>query len=192
MNRTAVWRFILMVCVPCVSLIVVGRQVYLASHYGLSTWKGGGMGMFAAADELANRYAKVFLVYSDGSRDPLPQLTPEDQDLLNRALEYPARRNFLRAARHIGSENWIPAFQRRPVLRVNGNGDPMNAEDKVFRVMVASPLRPDREEKKRSVEIQFWKLTYDPLTRHLHGSLAETFVFNAEDLFGWRATRNDS
>ena len=150
------------------------------------------MGMFAAADELSNRYAKVFLVYSDGSRDPLPQLTPEDQDLLNRALEYPARKNFLRAARHIGSENWIPAFQRRPVLRVDGNGDPLNAEDKVFRVMVASPLRPDREEKKPSVEIQFWKLAYDPHTRHLHGSLAETFLFSAEDLFGWRATRNDS
>jgi hypothetical protein len=150
------------------------------------------MGMFAAADELANRYAKVFLVHSDGNRDPLVQLTPEDEDLLNRALEYPARKNFLRAARQIGSENWIPAFQRRPVLRVNGNGDPVSAEDKAFRVMVASPLRSEREERKPSVEIQFWKLTYDPHTRHLRGSLAETFVFSPEELFEWRATQNDS
>jgi hypothetical protein len=150
------------------------------------------MGMFAAADELANRYAKIFLVHPDGNRDPLVQLTPEDEELLNRALEYPARKNFLRAARQIGSENWIPAFQRRPVLRVNGNGDPVSAEDKAFRVMVASPLRSEREERKPSVEIQFWKLTYDPHTRHLRGSLAETFVFSPEELFGWRATQNDS
>jgi len=181
-----------MLCVPCVALVIVARQVYLNTHYGLSTWKGGGMGMFAAADELANRYAKVFLVHSDGNRDPLVQLTPEDEELLNRALEYPARKNFLRAARQIGSENWIPAFQRRPVLRVNGNGDPMNAEDKAYRVMVASPLRSEREERKPSVEIQFWKLTYDPHTRHLRGSLAETFVFSPEELFEWQATRNDS
>jgi hypothetical protein len=111
---------------------------------------------------------------------------------LNRALEYPTRKNFLRAAKHIASENWIPAFQRRPVLRVNGNGDPMSAEDKAFRVMVASPMRPETEEGKTSVEIQLWKLTYDPQTRHLRSSLAETFVFSAEELFGWRATKNDS
>lgn len=181
-----------MLCVPCLALVIVARQVYLSSRYGLSTWKGGGMGMFAAADELANRYAKVFLVHSDGSRDPLVQLTPNDTEVLNRALEYPTQQNFLRAARQIASENWIPAFQRRPVLRVNGNGDPMDAEDKAFRVMVASPLRSEREEKKSSVEIQFWKLTYDPRSRHLHGSLAETFVFSPEELFEWRATRNDS
>ena len=165
---------------------MVGRQVYLSTHYGLSTWKGGGMGMFAAADELSNRYAKIFLVHADGNRDPLAQLTPEDADVLNRALEYPTRKNFLRTARQIASENWIPAFQRRPVLKVNGNGDPMEAEDKAYRVMVASPLRPEKAEKE-SVEIQFWKLTYDPHSRHLHGSLAETFVFSREELFGRRA-----
>jgi len=150
------------------------------------------MGMFAAADELANRYAKVFLVHSDGSRDPLPQLTPEDQDLLSRALEYPARENFLRAARMIGSENWIPAFQRRPVLKVNGNGDPVSAEDKAFRVMVASPLRSESEDRNPSVEIQFWKLTYDPHTRRLHCSLAETLLFGSQELYGSRRMRNDS
>jgi hypothetical protein len=141
------------------------------------------MGMFAAADELSNRYAKIFLVYADGNKDPLVQITPVDQDLMNRALEYPARNNFLRAAKQIASENWIPAFQRRPVLRVNGNGDPLNAEDKAYRVMVASPLRPEKEEKKAGIEIQFWKLTYDPHTRHLHGSLAETYMFDKGQLF---------
>src|SRR5712691_191687 len=105
-------QWMLMLCVPCVAFVIVARQIYLSSRYGLSTWKGGGMGMFAAADERSNRYAEVFLVSPDGNRDPLVQLSSEDFDILNRALEYPTRRNFLRAAGQIALENWIPAYQR--------------------------------------------------------------------------------
>src|SRR5438874_12366901 len=154
-------QWTLMLCVPFAALVIAGRQIYLSTRYGLSTWKGGGMGMFAAADELANRYAKVFLVEPDGNRDPLVQLSPEDFDVLNRALEYPIRKNFLRAARQIAQENWIPAYQRRQVLSVNGDGNPIGAGAESYRVMVPSELRPDREEKRSSMEIQFWKINYD-------------------------------
>ena len=67
----------------------------------------------------------------------------------------------------------------------------MHAEEKAFRVMVASPLQPEKPET-NGIEIQFWKLTYDPHTRHMHGSLAETFVFSPDELFRPRATRNNS
>ena len=150
------------------------------------------MGMFAAADELANRYAKVFLVESDGNRDPLVQLSPEDMDKLNRALEYPIRKNFLRAARQIAQKNWIPAYQRRPVLTVNANGDPFGASAKSYRVMVASELRADRDEKKSSMEIQFWKISYDPRTRQVRSSLAETFVFSPQELLPPDTGQNNS
>ena len=150
------------------------------------------MGMFAAADELANRYAKVFLVESDGNRDPLVQLSPEDMDKLNRALEYPIRKNFLRAARQIARRNWIPAYQRRPVLSVNADGNPIGAGAESYRVMVPSELRPDREEKRSSMEIQFWKINYDPRTRHVRASVAETFVFSSEELFRPDAEQNNS
>jgi hypothetical protein len=184
-------QWILILCVPCVALIIAGRQVYLSRWYGLSTWKGGGMGMFAAADELPNRYAKVFLISADADRNPLVQLTPADADVLNRALEYPTRENFLRAAREIAHENWIPAFQPRPVVNVNGNGEPISATDKLFRQMVPSQLRPENEQKKSSMEIQFWKLNYDPNTRHVRAVLAETFVFSPEELFGPRRRQPD-
>ena len=185
-------QWILVLCVPFASLITVGRQIYLSSRYGLSTWKGGGMGMFAAADELANRYAKVFLVEPDGNRDPLVQFSPEDMDILSRALEYPTRQNFLRAARQIAQENWIPAYQRRPVLVVDANGQPLSAGAKSFRVMVPSALRSDREEKKPSMEIQFWKIAYNPRTRLVRASLAETYIFRPEELFGPIAEKKGS
>ena len=176
-------QWTLMLCVPFVALVIVGRQIYLSSHYGLSTWKGGGMGMFASADELSNRYAKVFLVEPGGNRNPLVQLSSEDFDVLNRALEYPTRKNFLRAARRIAQENWIPAYQQRPVLDVNSNGDPVGAGAKVYRVMVQSELRPEGERKKSRMEIQFWKISYDPRTRNVRAALSETFVFSPEELF---------
>jgi hypothetical protein len=174
------WALIL--CVPFVALAIVGRQIYLSSRYGLSTWKGGGMGMFAAADELTNRYAKVFLVEAGGNRDPLVQLSPDDTEVLNRALEYPIRKNFLRAARKIAQENWIPAYQRRPVLSVNSDGNPIGAGAKSYRVMVPSDLRSDSEEKRSNMEIQFWKISYDPIARRVVAALAETFVFTPEEL----------
>jgi hypothetical protein len=181
-----------MLCVPFVSLVIVGRQVYLSSRYGLSTWKGGGMGMFAAADERANRYAKIFIVEPDGSRNPLARLSSEDTDVLNRALEYPTRGNFLRAARQIAQENWIPAYQRRPVLLVNANGEPVGTGAKSYRVMVPSDLRSDREEKRSRMEIQFWKISYDPLTRRVRASLADTFAFTPKELFGPDAAQKNS
>jgi len=171
-----------MTCVPFMSLVVVGRQVYLSSRYGLSTWKGGGMGMFAAADELSNRYAKVFLIGQKGDRNPLVQLSSDDTDLLNRALEFPTRKLFLRAARQIWQENWIPAYQERAVLEVNGDGNPIGAGDKSYRVMARSELRPESDQARSSIEIQFWKLSYVPGTRHVSAKLVEKFVFWSEEL----------
>lgn len=181
-----------MLCVPLVSLGLLGRQIYLSRYYELSTWKGGGMGMFAAADELPNRYAKIFLIDASGDQDPLVQLSPENTEILNRALEYPTRGNFLRAARKIATANWIPAYQRRPVLIVDNNGEPVRTDAKSFRVMVPSSLQSDREEKKSRMEIQFWKIRYDPITRRLYSTLAETFVFTPEELFGLGTERKNS
>jgi len=171
-----------MLCVPLAALIIVGRQVYLSDWYGLSTWKGGGMGMFAAADELNNRYAKVFLVEPTGDRDPLVQLSADNTEVLNRALEYPTRRNFLRAARQIAGGNWIPAYQRRPVQMVNINGEPVGTGAKSYRSMVRSELRSDKEERNPNMEIQFWKISYDPISQMAHATLAETFTFTSEEL----------
>ncbi|MEY2540408.1 MAG: hypothetical protein QOI22_10, partial [Verrucomicrobiota bacterium] len=111
------------------------------------------------------------------------QLSSEDFDVLNRALEYPTRKNFLRAARQIVQRNWIPAYQQRPVLNVNTNGDPVGAGAKTYRVMVQSELRPEGEQKRSRMEIQFWKISYDPRTKSVRAALSETFVFSPEELF---------
>src|SRR5262245_4373607 len=87
-------RWLLIGIVPAIMLIVFARQIYLQHTAQLSTWKGGGMGMFAAADGGVTRYAKVFIISPKQGRQPLMRLTPPQQRMLNNALWYPARSSF--------------------------------------------------------------------------------------------------
>ena len=112
------WRSAIIVVVPIVALLVAARQVYLSRYHDLTTWKGGGMGMFAGADFSLNRYAKLFITDSNGQRQPLTELTREQTDLVKRALNYPVRRNFLLVAKAIASRDWIPKGERRLIRKV--------------------------------------------------------------------------
>jgi|CZKQ01.1.fsa_nt_gi hypothetical protein len=180
-SRFAQW--VLILCVPIASLLILGRHIYLTSKHDLSTWKGGGMGMFADADGLQNRYAKVFVVEPGGRRNPLTQFSPEQVDLLNRALEYPVRKNFLRAARRIAQENWTATHQRTPVMLFDVKGEPLGPAAESFYIMVPYGRPSGDDERKWDMQIQFWKIAYDPTTKRAHVVLGETFVFRPEELW---------
>jgi hypothetical protein len=182
-HPSAFQRWVLMLCVPCVALVVVGRQIYLSRFYDLSTWKGGGMGMFAANDGPQSRYAHVYLVKPDGTRDPLNQFSESEADFVTRALEYPLRSTFLRAARAIAQENWMPMQQRAPVTVFDSRSEPLRAADESFHLMVPYGRSSDTEKRNWSIEIQFWKLFYDPVKKRAHIRLDQTFVFKPDELF---------
>jgi hypothetical protein len=172
-----------MLCVPTASLLILAHQIYLSSKHDLSTWKGGGMGMFAAADSVQNRYAKIFIVEPDGSRNPLSQFSPEETNLLNSALEYPDRETFLRAVRKIAQENWTAMRQQNPVTIFNVQGEPVGTASESFHIMVPYGRRSGNESRQRNIEVQFWKIAYDPVTKRARSTLAQTFLFKPEELF---------
>jgi hypothetical protein len=176
------WRFALIVCIPIVALLVAARQFYLSRYHDLTTWKGGGMGMFAGADFALNRYAKVFLVDSGGERQPLLDFLPEQTDLLRRAVSYPVRNNFRIAARAIAKRNWIPKGERRSVVLIDSKGKRAGRDGESYYWMAPFGLRPPGEKWKWDLEIQYWKISYNPRTRIAHSVLAETFVFKPEEL----------
>jgi hypothetical protein len=182
-HPNAFQRWTLMLCIPCVALVVVGRQLYLSRFRDLSTWKGGGMGMFAANDGPQSRYAHVFLVKPDGTRDPLNQFSESEADFVTRALEYPVRSTFLRAARAIAQENWTPMHQSAPVTVFDSRGEPVRAADESYHLMVRYGRFSDTEKRNWTIEIQFWKLFYDPVKRRAHVRLDQTFVFKPNELF---------
>lgn len=141
------------------------------------------MGMFAANDGPESRYAKVFLVNPDGTRNPLTQFSESEADFVTRALEYPVRSTFLRAARAIAQENWTPMQQRAPVTVFDSRGEPLRAADESFHLMVRYGRQSDSEERNSSIEVQFWKIFYDPVKRQSRVRLAKTFDFKPSELF---------
>lgn len=173
----------LMFCVPTASLLILGHQICLSSKHDLSTWKGGGMGMFAAADSVQNRYAKIFIVELDGNRNPLSQFSPEETNLLNSALEYPDRVTFLRAVRKIAQENWTAMRQQNPVTIFNAQGEPVGTASESFHIMVPYGRRSGNESRQRNIDVEFWKIAYDPVTKRARSTLAQTFLFKPEELF---------
>ena len=64
-------RWVMLCAIPVIALAVAGRQLYLSTTDDLSTWKGGGMGMFAGS-ETTTRYAKVMCC--PWQREPLLRL----------------------------------------------------------------------------------------------------------------------
>ena len=180
--RNSNWQWTLIVCVPVVALLVAARQVYLNTYYDLTTWKGGGMGMFAGADSSLNRYAKVFIAEPQGKRQPLTELTPEQSELVKRALNYPVRDNFLLTARAIATLDWIAKRQRMPVARIDADGKNVGPAAESYYLMVPFGTRPTTEKWKWDIQIEYWKLSYYPITRRAHATLAETFVFKPEEL----------
>ena len=140
------------------------------------------MGMFAGADAGLNRYAKVFIADPRGKREPLAQLTPEQIDLIGRALNYPVRRNFLVAARAITTLDWVAKRQRMPVTLIDAQGKNAGSAPDSYYLMVPFGTRPQEEKWKWDLLIEYWKLSYDPVTRHAHAVLAETFVFKPDEL----------
>ena len=140
------------------------------------------MGMFADADGLQSRYAKIFVVEPDGRRNPLTHFSPEQVDLLNRALQYPVRKNFLRAARQLAQENWTATRQRTPLTLFDAKGEPVGTAAESFYMMVPYGRRSGEEKPKWDMQIQFWKMAYDPVTKRAQVVLRETFVFGQEEL----------
>jgi len=176
------WRSAVIVVVPIVALLVAARQVYLSRYHDLTTWKGGGMGMFAGADFSLNRYAKLFITDSNGQRQPLTELTREQTDLIKRALNYPVRSNFLLVAKAIASRDWIPKGERRPVVLIDSRGNKVGTADESYHSIAPFGLRPGGDNWKWDLQIEYWKLSYNPLTRRVHSLCAETFVFKPEEL----------
>jgi len=138
--------------------------------------------MFAGADLWLNRYTKIFILDPSGNRQPLSDFTSEQADLLRRALNYPIRQNFLIAAKAIASHHWIPRGERRPVTLIDLNGKRAGTTGESLYWMAPFGARGPEDRWQWPLEIEYWKLSYDPLTRRAHSTLAETFRFRPEEL----------
>lgn len=163
--------------IPLIMVAVAARQLYLSKTDDLSTWKGGGMGMFAGA-ETTTRYTKIYLTFPDGSRQPLMRLTDPQEELNQIALNYPSERNMLALAQSIKSTTWWASTNRIP-LNVFGE-DGQKVQDgtvQLYDLYPAHPRTGSDPTPEWGVEIEYWKASYDPQTKAYVGARARTFKF---------------
>jgi len=179
MTRTATAARWAMFCtVPVIAILVAARQLYLHATHDLSTWKGGGMGMFAAADNTITRYAKVYLRFPDGHRQPLLRLTGPQEVLREQALLYPSEGNLRALADSIKATTWWASTDRVPLNVFDENGQRSRDGTEQYYDLYPAHPRAASEPANWIVEIEYWKATFDPKTREYAAALARTVSFN--------------
>jgi hypothetical protein len=174
--RAQIRMWLLIGCIPAVAVAVAARQVYLSKFHGLSTWKGGGMGMFADADNAITRFAKIYIELPDGQRQPLTSLTPAQQLLLSEALWYPTRANLRRLAASIRRTNWAATDQLTPIPLVNVEGERMGPSGESYYSLHPIGERSG-EEPDWTLAIEYWRATFDPIKRTARATLVKTLRY---------------
>src|SRR5215813_3235432 len=169
--------WILIGCIPLLALAMAARQLYLSKFHELSTWKGGGMGMFADADNSVTRFAKIYLEMPDGQRQPLTKLTPGQQQLLGEALWYPIRENFRALAISIRRTNWAAPDQLTPIPTVNAEGKQVGPSGKSYYSLFPIGERAVGEDPDWTLVIEYWRANFDPASRMVRATLVKSLRF---------------
>jgi hypothetical protein len=175
-------KFLMLICiVPFLATIIAARQFYLSKYHGLSTWKGGGMGMFASADSLRTRSARIFIVLENGDKVAIDKFSPDLQNMLDNALYYPTDSNFnalgqaLRSATYHGEDN------KRQIGKRDAQGKYLGASGRAYFVADArSDQGAGGMPKAWGLQIEYWTAKYDPLTRIFKISLQKSFSFEGQ------------
>jgi hypothetical protein len=169
-------------CVPLVALTVGLRQLYLSKVHELSTWKGGGMGMFADADGPVTRFTKIYIELPDGQRQPLTKLTPVQEQLLSEALWYPIWQNFRSLASSIRRTNWVAPDQVTPVPVINAEGKRVGVSDKSYYTLYPTGERPPTDVPDWILAIEYWKASFDPTSRIMRATIITTLRYGKGEL----------
>lgn len=174
-------RLVLYCAVPVLAIAVAGRQAYLNTWHGLSTWKGGGMGMFAGADGGDTRFARFYVETPDGSRQPIVSMTPAQDRLLSRALWYPTEANFRELAVSLRRTSFIAVDQPTPVKRADSSGKPLGPAGHSYYLLRADAPRAKGDEPNWNVLVEYWTISFDPGTRLAQAALSKSMRFGPEE-----------
>lgn len=90
---------------PVIAVLVIINQFYRVQTYDLSTWQGGGFGMFSSVDTINSRFFKIYLQVGN---ETIPVKTKGNFDkLITIALAEPTQENLHLLAKNIYAANWI-------------------------------------------------------------------------------------
>ncbi len=110
--RSRIERHIVLI-IPIVATLIFLNQIYRQHVYGLSVWKGGGMGMFAALDRpRGSRFVKIYITDNDDVRMPVTAF----DELTYRIQVEPSKKNLDSLLNKMVNTQWRYSHQRTPML----------------------------------------------------------------------------
>jgi hypothetical protein len=177
MISTRMKLYLAVAIVPAFAVLTALHQAYLSSYYGLSTWKGGGMGMFAAADTGQTRFTRIYLELPDGSRQPIINPTERQRALIDRTMFYPVKSNFEKIAASMRKTNWQGSNNPVLAIHLDSDGNKLGLVGKPFYMLNAFGERRDGDAPNWTLAIEYWNTDYDPATRIAHARLIDTMRF---------------
>jgi hypothetical protein len=174
-------QFLLFAFIPLIAIAVAARQLYLSKTDTLSTWKGGGMGMFASADSAETRFLRIWMGPPGGEEHVIDGLTNIQRKINSEGLWYPSRARFEPLARSLKTSKFIAQELRLPIMKADPTGKEFSRTGRSLRLLTATGPRPSTDPLGWGVRIEYWRMRYDPTTRRAKLQLIETYDYPADD-----------
>jgi len=142
------------------SLAVLSHHLIRTFRYDLSTWKGGGMGMFSTQDDHDTRFVSIWLETEAGEFVAARRNIGKP---LGHYVAEPTTSNLQALCRHLGKVVWIDARQSKTPIHTTESAEPVPVA-MVQRVASAAgePLIP------RCIRVTGFKLVVDVASGELH------------------------
>jgi hypothetical protein len=181
LTRTRARQFVLFALIPLIACAVAARQLYLSKTGTLSTWKGGGMGMFASADSAKTRFLRIWMGPPGGEEHVIDGLTNLQRKISSEGLWYPSQARFEPLARSLMTSKFVAPKQRLPISKVDPTGKEFSPTGRALHLLKATGPRPSTDPLGWGVRIEYWRLRYDPATRRAKVQLIETYDYPVDD-----------
>lgn len=176
MPRSRAFTIIACVIVPAFAIVIAGRQLYLSKFDTLSTWKGGGMGMFASAD-VDRRFFRIWIGPPNGTKHLVFRTVEPQTSLMLSARYYPRPRIFEKVANSLRATKFISSGDLQTVAVFDRSGAKLRTTDRRFYLLNGTGPRPDGDRLAWDVIIEAWEMRLDVTTKVVTETLIETYKF---------------
>lgn len=143
---------------PLIVLLVLANQFYRVETHGLSTWQGGGFGMFSSVDSINTRFFKIYLQI-DGVMVPV-KVEDDFSELVTVSRAEPTQENLQQLAMYIYEANWVQSGNFKFDASVEGHYRPVLE----IRRYESMDLLSEQRVKVDGVQLEIWKTQFDSAT----------------------------
>jgi hypothetical protein len=155
---------------PLIALLVVANQFYRVHNFDLSTWQGGGFGMFSSVDANNSRFFKVYLQV-DQKAIPV-QLKNEFNIPATVARAEPTEENLENLARQIYQANWIHSGTFTSDPQQQDNYRPVLVS--IHEAHIENAEQPVNVE---GIVLELWKTRFDSKTNTINTYKYTEYVY---------------